>query len=165
MTQRDHETVTIDGIDYRIRFLDPLTASDIATDLCKLLAPVFGALGGNVLSEGNSKEALKSLLDGKKDNDDSQGTSESIEKAIVGLLDRLSKEQVRYLIDAMANVTEVKQGDSWPELSSIFTIHFRGRVGSMYKWLAAAVRIQFKDFFSGMGSAITRAVQLTGQDQ
>jgi len=163
MTQQDSVSETIDGETYRVRHIDPLTAMDITVDLGKLFAPVFAAIGGTIIASPDSKKQLNSLLDGETSGGD--GNSEAIERSILGLFSNLSKDQVRFLIDTMTPVTEVKKGTNWPELGPIFPIHFRGKPASLLKWLAFAMRVNFKDFFSSMGAVISRAGQQLGQGQ
>jgi hypothetical protein len=164
MTQKDGETETIGGDTYRVRFIEPLTATDIAVDLAKMFAPVLASFGGSILSSSDTKKQLRGLLDGDEE-EAMQGASESIERAILGLLGNLSKDQMRFLISTMAPVTEVQKGQSWPSLESVFPVHFRGRPSAIFKWLAFAMRVNFKGFFSDITSVINRVVPQQDQDQ
>lgn len=170
MSQQDGETTTIGPHTYRVRHIDPLTATDITVDLAKLFGPVIAAVGGTILSGSNTKSQLKSLLDGEKLKDEhgepiEDGTPQAIERALSGLFEKLSKEQIRYLINVMSPVTEVKKGDKWPQLDSIFEIHFRGDPAGIFKWLGFAMQVNFKGFFSGMAGAIGRAARQLGLEQ
>lgn len=163
MSQLDGQTSTIDGHTYKVLYLDPLTASDLLQDIIKILAPAIGAVGGKMLSAEDTKKALGSLLDGKQPDQGSDFEA-SLDKAIVGLIDRVSKDKFREMVEQLAKVTSVRQGEAWPELSSILTVHFRGRLKSLYKWFGFALKVQFADFFSSIGPAIARVARLADQD-
>lgn len=170
MSQQDGETATIGPHTYRVRHIDPLTATDITVDLAKLFGPVIAAFGGSVLSSPDTKGKLKAILDGKpgagEDGEPLQdGTPQAVERALAGLFENLSKEQVRYLIGVMMPVTEVKKGDKWPSLETIFEIHFRGDPAGIFKWLGFAMQVNFRGFFSGMAGAIGRAARQLGLEQ
>ena len=161
----DGQTVEIDGDSYKILYLDPLTASDMLTDLSKAIAPALGAVGGKVLAKKDSKNALDELLGGAEGEEDAQALAEAYERAIMGLVDRLDKATFRAMVNELAQVTSVKKGDGWPELKPVMAIHFRGRIKSFYKWFFAALKIQFADFFSGLSPAIAHAAQQVGLGQ
>lgn len=159
MSQNDGETSEeIDGYRYRVMMLDPLVASDVLSDLGFLLAPVLGPIGGVMAKEKG--DLLETVLDGA-DDDDGGGSriDEAIEKAVMGFFDRYSKEKQRELFKIMAKQTFVIMPDgSEPLLTSVFSIHFRGRLKSLYSWFLFAMKTQFKDFFSGQDDVISRVV-------
>lgn len=170
MSQQDGETATIGKHTYRVRHIDPMTATDITVDLAKLFGPIIAVVGGTILSEKDTKGKLKAILDGEKPKDDEgnvvdDGTAQAIERALGGLFEKLSKEQVRYLISVMSPVTEVRQGDKWPQLDSIFTVHFRGDPAGIFRWLGFAMQVNFRGFFSGIAGAIGRAARQVGLAQ
>ena len=160
MSQTDGATKTIAGHTYKVLMLDPLIASDILVDLGKTLGPALGALGQSLLKSENTKEAFRQLMDGVKKGEEEGSLDnnakgaigdllgDSLEGAMIGLVDRVEKHKLREIITTMAEVTsvELKPGE-WPGLPSIFTVHFRGRVGAMYKWLGFALRVQYGGFF------------------
>ncbi len=126
-----------------------MTASDLLLDLSAIFGPSLSIVGSGLLKSGDSKQALQQLLDGVGGAESSDLLGENLEKAILSLIDRLSKEKQREVIGILAGVTSVQQeDDAWPSLESIFTVHFRGRLKAMYQWLAFALQVQFKDFFS-----------------
>jgi len=158
MAQYDGETSEeIDGFRYRVLMLDPLKASDILADLGYLLAPVVGSLGGTLVKEKG--DLLERAMDGFGD-DDKTSIDTAIERAVTGFFDRFSKDKQRELMDLMAKQTMVIMGDGKePRLSDMFSTHFRGRVKSMYRWFFFAIKVQFKDFFTGLDGDIGHAVQ------
>lgn len=157
MSQKDFQTTEIDGTTYKVYMLDPLAASDLLADIGHVLAPALGALGGALASEKG--DGLKKLLDGLEEGEETHLDS-AIERAVIGFFDRFSKPKQRELIATLAKVTSVVMPDGKePQLDSIFTVHFRGRLRAMYLWIGFAIKVQFQDFFQGSGSAISRAVQ------
>ncbi len=140
MAQTTTQTKEINGTSYRVGMLDPLTANDILVDLGKALAPTLASLGVEVLSAENSEEVIKKLLDGGFDAGD------GFEDAILKTIDRIEKATLREIISHLATVTEIKNGDKWPQLETVFTVHFRGKIGEMYKWMAFALKVQFGNF-------------------
>jgi hypothetical protein len=160
----DAQEKTIDGETFRVRMLDPLVALDLEVDILQTLGPAIGTLVAALLQAEDTKGAFNQLMDGIKGGDgkaleqlgeempvDAQAAvgdliGEGLERAIVGLVDRLSKDKLREVVTIMTGVTEVKQGDKWPELSSIFVVFFRGKMKLLHKWLAFAIRAQYRDF-------------------
>jgi hypothetical protein len=152
MAQSDAKEVVVEGETYRFRMLDPLTASDMLVDLSKVLGPVIAEVGGGLL--GDNADGLAGLMEGIKGGDVELGGG--VTRGIRELFDRLEKDKLREMIKTLSGTCEVKNGDKWPELESIFPRHFQGRIGHMYQWLYAALGVQFADFFASMGSAIGR---------
>jgi hypothetical protein len=155
MAQYDGETSEdIGGFRYRVMMLDPLTAADILADLGYILAPVMGSLTG-VFAKGKD-DMLSKAMDGTFEDGEGSDLGESLERAIIGFFDRISKEKQRELFALMAKQTMVMLPDgNEPNLSTIFNTHFRGRVKSLYLWFGFAMKVQFKDFFTGAGGGIS----------
>lgn len=146
MSQLDPHTKTIDGDTYKVLMLDPMVSADLLLDLSTIFGPSLSIMGSGLLKARNSKEALQQLMEGVGGTEDLVGMN--LEKAISSLIERLSKEKQREIVGVLSGVTSVQKDDAWPSLESIFSIHFRGRLKAMYKWLAFALQVQFKDFFS-----------------
>lgn len=149
----------IGGFKYRVFMLDPLEAGDILADLGYLLAPVLGPLGSMMASVKG--DLIKGIMDGFKDGEGPEGETlgQALDKAALGFFDRVTKEKQRELMAAMAKMTMVviQEGKEEPELSTIFTTHFRGRVKNMYEWFFFAMRTQFDDFFTGLGTGMSQS--------
>jgi len=156
---QDSKSTVIDGHSYKCLMLDPLTATDMVADLGFVFGPSLGALGGALLKD-QGNDGLKKLMD-----EGGEGFGDALEKAVLEFFARFDKAKQREFIGLLSEVTFVKQGDKEVKLSSILTIHFRGRIGSLYKWLGWALKAQFGDFFSPFGDVIERAVRRTGQEQ
>lgn len=156
MSQHDGETKDIDGHTYRVRHLDPMTAQDMVVDLADILGPAIAAVGGKMMAtQGDSTQ----MAEGADPDTVMSGESYegSFERAILGVVQRLSKAKQREFIDKLAAVSWVVQDDGKePKLSTIYAHHFRGRVMSAYRWLAFALRVQFADFFSALSPVIAR---------
>ncbi len=141
MSQADYETTTIEDVQYRVRMLDPLVSNDLLLDVLAAVGPALGALAPQAIDKG---------IDGFLDDDDA---GPAVERAIAHLVKGLDKAKVRELINTMASVTEFStDGSKWPRLQGTFTIHFRGELGRMYKWLFFAMKVQWRPFFRGAGS-------------
>jgi hypothetical protein len=148
----------VDGESYQVRKLDPLIASDLFLDLIHIFGPALGSLGSALLRSPNTKEAFAQLMDGVQTKDESgipdlseDGKEavqaligDGLERAITGAIAQLNKSKQREIIKLMMDQTDVLVDGKWPKLDSIFTVHFRGRPFSMYKWLAKAIQAQFK---------------------
>lgn len=157
MSQVDHEVREIDGYTYKVLMLDPLLATDLLTDLCQLLAPALGALGGVMVKEKG--DILQKALDGFE-ADDKTNIDTAFERAVLGFFGRLDKAKQREWIGMLAKVTMLVLPDGKePMLGPVFTKHFQGRIFAMYKWMAFALKVQFRDFFSGTDLGIGQIVQ------
>ncbi len=166
MSQTDAKSRTIDGHTYKVMMLDPLVASDVLIDIGKVLAPALGAIGGFALGD---KDAVAKLLDGE---DGAEGEKESesrlspaFERAVIGLVDRLDKAKLREIVDLLAKVSFLVGSEGEAQLRTVFPVHFRGRLKTMYRWLAFALEVQFADFFETIGPAIGRAARSAGLAQ
>lgn len=159
MTQGTHDgqTTTIDGNTYRCLMLDPLVATDMVADLGYLFGPSLGALGGALM--GDTGEGIKKLL-----SEGGEAFAAAFEKAAIEFFGRFDKAKQREFISLLSDVTYVRSGETEVKLSSVLTVHFRGRVSSLYKWLGWALKVQFGDFFSPLKTAISHAVR-TAQEQ
>jgi len=148
MSQQEPVTKNIGPDTYQVLMLDPWTASDLLLDLSSIFGPSLSIVGSGLLKSGDSKAAFQQLLDGVGGAESGDVLGENLEKAILSLLDRLSKEKQREIIGILSKVTSVQKEAAWPTLESVFTVHFQGRIKAMYQWMAFALQVQFKDFFS-----------------
>jgi len=156
MTQLDADTQTIDGDVYKVHMLDPLVATDLLADLGDILGSPLAALGSGI----GGDDQIKALLDGGA-SEESFGPA--LERAVSEFFKRFSKGKQREIINTLAKVTFVEKGSGEaPRLDAIFAVHFRGRIGTLYKWLGFALKVQFRDFFSLSAPAIAYAVRKMG---
>lgn len=167
MSQLDAETKEIDGHTYKVLMLDPLVATDLLADIGQVLAPSLGALGGILAKEKG--DTLSKVFDGFEPEEQTNIDS-AVEKAVVGFFQKFTKEKQRELIGVLAKVTVIVMPDGKePRLQDVMQIHFRGRLKTLYKWLAFALKVQFQDFFSGtefdIGPVVRKVVQATSNSQ
>lgn len=137
MSQQDSQSKEIKGHQYVVRMLDPLVANDLLIDIGEIIGPAVGAF---VASEGK----------------DDKTNAAMIHEGIGGLFRRIDKDKMRATLDALAKVTDVSKGDKVPRLDTIFSVHFRGRLGAMHEWFVFALGVQFADFFDSIKPVIDR---------
>lgn len=164
MSQTDGSTKTIGPDTYKVLMLDPLTASDLLLDLTSIFGPGVGAVISGIIKSPDSRGAIQQLWNGvnakgKAVEEDSAAApasesfnvqdllGDNLERAVVDFLGRITREKQREIIDTLMGVSSVKKGEKWPELRSVFDVHFRGRPKAMYAWLGFALSTQYKDFF------------------
>jgi len=146
----------IDGFKYRVYMLDPLTAADILADLGQLLGPSLGSLGGVLATQKGG--TIENLMEGFEEGE-GDSVASALEKAIKEFFSRFSKEKQRELIGAMMKKTMIVMPDGKePPLTGLFNTHFQGRTKAMYQWFFFALKVQFKDFFSGLDGGIGRVI-------
>ena len=92
-------------------------------------------------------------------NEGGKQFGDALEKAVVEFFARLDKVKQREFISLLSDVTYVMHGGKEVKLSSVLTMHFRGRIGSLYQWLGWALKVQFSDFFSRLADATNRVGQ------
>jgi hypothetical protein len=128
------------GHSYEFHMLDPITASDMLTDIQKILAPAIGAIWG-----GEQDESGTVSMD-----------SGQLSKALSELMDRIDNKQKNEMMMKLAEKTYV----DGTNLKSIFNVHFHGKIGQMYKWFFHALEAQFSDFFEELGIAFNPSESL-----
>jgi len=131
-------TRTIGEHTYEVRHLPATPAYLMFLDLSKMIAPSMAAGVASITSSGSVLQALESELDG-----------DFLMCAIEGLVDRLDSAQVQSVVQQLAQHTALVVGDRKPELSQQFELHFAGRLGEMFRWLAFAMEVNFGDFLHG----------------
>ena len=141
----DSETKEINGVTYRVGHLDPLVCQSMTIDLVQLVSPAFASIGSVV---AGSDVNLEDVLDGNFDGIMGEEFSKALETSILGTIGGLSKSMQAHFINTLSEVSWVIEGDKEPNLARIYSTHFRGRVGDAYLWLAFAIRVNFKGFFS-----------------
>lgn len=157
--QADTKVDTIDGDTYKVYMLDPLVASDLVADIGAIIIPSLAAISGNVSGD---KDQLAEVLGNPEAPAPDAGNG--YERAAVLFFQRFNKEKQREVIGILAKVTCLVLSDGKePKLDSLFTIHFRGRIGAMYKWLGFALKVQFGDFFSDIVPGIQAVAQKMGR--
>lgn len=124
--------------------LDPFVAADMTNDLARVLSPLFGtALGAKDLASLMQTEADSSQI-------------ASVQGGLALFFKEFTKEKQREIMTQLSEVTTVKIGEATPYLSSVFNVHFKGRLKAMYEWLVFALKVQFADLFGGLGAVISQ---------
>jgi len=152
MSQMDGTSEVIDGQQYLVYMLPPMTSHDLLLDVVKMIGPALGPVFDVLFSDAVKK--------GKPEVLDQQVGPDFFTKAASALFSGIDKSVVRNVIDRMAEVTHV---DGKP-LKGIFEIHFRGRLDVMYLWLAFAMKVQWGKSFGVLGSVLgSQGAKLTPQ--
>ena len=144
MSQMDGHKKEIDGVIYTVYMLPPKTAMDMLVDIGKVVGPSLGTIMDAASRNGGVSELLGMSV-----------TSEFFSKAAGELFQRMDKAVLRSVIGQLA---QVSMADG-VKLEDTFDIHFRGKLGSMVKWLAFALKVQFGNFFSALGDATAQGAR------
>ena len=142
MSQLDGVTKEIDGNSYTIYMLSPLLSHDLLLDLVKMVGPALGPVLDKIYGDKTENGLLQQSL-----GDD------FFSKATSMLCVGLDKKILR---DVIASVTHV---DGKP-LKPVFDIHFRGRLDTMYKWMAFGIEVQWRKSLSVLLTAATQGAIL-----
>lgn len=138
-------TKTVDGLTLRVDMLEIDEAEECLVILGKTLGPALGELASTV--------AGKKLLDV-----DAGAASGALAKLFQGV----SKEDLRLIRQYMAKVTfhQIAPGPKgWMPL--VPEVVFKGKLGTMYKWLWFALGVNYADFLP----AVLPIVRLQGSEQ
>lgn len=136
---------TIDGVDYKFTQLPFSKARKLLTRLMKVLGPAIAAAVKSAPSLGQegAEVALKGEL---------QKFSGSLADAAVILCDRLEESLLEDTFDQLAKYSERSvDKEHWKRVSEVMEMEFGG--GNMphaMKWLAAALQVNFGNFFDAL---------------
>jgi len=118
----------IDGEQYTFCQLPPKQSLKLLTRILKIIGP---ALGG-VVSGGNVESILELDID--------------LGMIVSQLCNRLDENDIEYIVDMLlSQVLHSGKGD----LSRVFDEHFGGRLPHLFKVVAAALEVEYGDFFGG----------------
>lgn len=132
MSQEDSKVVVVGDDTYRFYMLEPMLAADTIADIVGIVMP---AVGG------------------------AQAEVDGWERAMTLFFSKFDKAKQRELIAAFSKTTAVvKSPGLEPQLDTIFSTHFKGRPAAIYKWLGAALRANFGNFFDEIAPGIKAAV-------
>lgn len=133
MSQSDSQSKTFDGTLYTVYMLPPKTAR-------KILVRVFQVLGPSL---------------GEAFTRDDEKLSAAIGPIVREFTDRISDEDLDWIMDALTGVTTISPGgEKTIQLRSVFDAQFKGKIGTMFKWFAFALEVQFSDFFGGSAGGL-----------
>ena len=142
----DAQSTTIGEATYEVRMLDPLIASRLFIKLAKVMAPGLGAVGGAAMSDPGGLAKMLEAEGGEEDDPVFfEGDPKAFERGLVGIIDRISPDELEEIIRHMAGVTCVVMANGTkPELAAITVSNqFRGKLWEMYQWLAFALKVNF----------------------
>lgn len=131
MSQKDGVSKEIDGRTYTVYMLGPTVAMDMLIDIGKVVGPALSSLGQDA-----------AVLD-------QEINARFFASAASGLFANLNKATLREVTQTLAKTTLVDD----VALDKIYESHFRGRLGSLAKWLAFALQVQYGNFLSALGDA------------
>lgn len=136
---REAQSKTIDGFAYTVNMLPAGKAQRWLVRILKVVAPSAAAGMAGVTS-------LTEMLNGE--------TSKlGIGAAVATLSDRLDESMLDELTKELADQTVVTlEGGNQPSLSSIYEVHFAGRMKANFSWLGFALKVQYSDFLEGLGN-------------
>jgi hypothetical protein len=141
MSQLTPETKEIDGHNYEMYMLDPMTSHHLLTDVVKMIGPSLGPVFDVFFSGAIKKD--QSILD-------QEVNSDFFTKAAGSLFGALDKNTLDRVINAFQEKTHV----DGKMLKGIFLAHFLGRLDSMYKWLIWGAQVQWGKSFNALVEAL-----------
>lgn len=112
----------IDEHTYTVSPLGAFPAQRLLVRIGKIIAPLAGGFKG---------------LDQEMD----------LGPAIGRLFEVATPDEIEFIIKELAKNSQV----DGKLLSTVFDIHFRGKLLTMYKWAAFALEVNYSDFFGGLG--------------
>jgi len=139
MTQKDSQTRTIGGHRFEVFKLPPLDAQDVLIDLGQILAPAVGK-AASAIGSLDTENPLDLDVDDPR-----------IATGIAALAQSITKAKMRELIDTMASVTHC----NGTPLPNVLKEVFRGDLALMYQWLWFSLQVNFGNFTSWLGTAIS----------
>jgi hypothetical protein len=87
------------------------------------------------------------------------GGGGAIGRALAGLLERVSPEEIVEVARQLAATTEVSQpgGRAPAQLSEVFDVHFAGDYLALVDWLRFALEVNFGPFVAALAARLGRA--------
>jgi hypothetical protein len=151
------QTVTIADGDrsdiYTFTKLAPLEATDLLHDLASIVMPALGSMYDSAPA-AEKTDALAQALGHATAAKEGDVVGGNLERTFLLLFSKFDKAKQREFILKLRTVTYVKQGEGTALLSTVFDAYFMGRPMAIYKWLFAALKAQFPDFFDQARLAI-----------
>lgn len=136
MSQNHSETKHIDGHEYEVFMLSPMTSIKLLTRMAKMLGPGIGPIVDAVSKGGGFEQVM----------DQDLGDA-FFSQAAEALFTRLDEDLIENVIYTMADNTMV----GGKKLRPIFDVHFKGQLGTITKWLGFALKVQYQNFWSALG--------------
>lgn len=135
MSQRDSQKSIIDGHEYEVFMLAPKTARRILVEMVKVVGPALGQLVDS--TPGGISKIMEMDTEGIK------------WASIIGELStRLDADMLDAHMSALAEKTHV----GGKPLAGVFDLHFMGGIGTMFKWYAFALKVNYGNFTGALES-------------
>ena len=113
------QSKTIDGAEYVVRHLPPLQALQILARVTGMAAAGFSS--------------MKQLRD----------VASVFVMGVGNVLMRMDDESVAVLVNALKDVTTVRENGKAVPLASVFDLHFEGRLPALLAWLKFAAEVTY----------------------
>lgn len=121
----------IGGHSYDVFMLSATAGLDTFLDLARIAGPALG-----IIVKGVGLKDIKSIGDIELDNIDFEAAARQI----------FQSEEKETITTIVAKLAEKTQVDGKP-LANIYDVHFQGKIGELFRWLAFAMEVNFGDFF------------------
>jgi len=143
MSQLEAISEVIDGKQYDMYMLEPLTSHDLFMDVVKMVGPTLGPIFDAAFAGRGSAEGLEDLLEREIGPD-------FFSNATTKLFGAIDKAVLNKVIAEFRKVTLV----DGVELNKTFDVHFKGEIHNMYKWLLFGMKAQWGKSFSALVSGV-----------
>lgn len=153
---REPQDTEIGGHVYRVSMLNTTRGWKLLLRVAKMVGPSIGIVvdGVGLSQTAAADEGFLQKLADKKLGD------QFFAQAISKLTDSIYERDMEHVIKELAQATRVRWNrngelsDFMPLAGENFEVHFQGETGRMLQWLAFALKSQFSDFSSALGSAV-----------
>lgn len=146
------ESRTIGSTTYHVRQLGAGDARRLLVRLTKAVGPVLGA----VLEEaaGSSNVPVPKDAKGLAALSGFAVSRKGISRALQELSVRLTESDLEFAVKLLGGTTEIETdaGKQVPLTLERQELHFAGRMGEMFRWLAFALEVNYRDFFPVAGT-------------
>jgi hypothetical protein len=145
------ETKTIGSTEYEVTQLPSGRGRKLLLRLVRIVGPAVGEL----LKGGEAGTATLASV-----------SAEGLSAAVGELAARLGEDDFEYAVKELASSTKVRvDGGGLVPLASVLDLHFAGAYGEMLSWLAFALEVNFRSFFSGLGSLVAPTLGAKAKSQ
>lgn len=137
---RDEKSQTIDGDLYEMTLFGATQGYRLFHRLFRMFGPSFGRL-------------VDAMAD-KSGIQDVDLSGEAAVSVLKSLAVDVSEADLDHIIEALKKQTHVGANGTSKTipLSGVFELHFSGRMGSMFRWLAWGLRVQYASFFDALAT-------------
>lgn len=138
------ETTTINGTGYQVTQLPYKTGQRLLIRLYKALGPALA-------------DALTSIPDIAKETNlldmSWADIAPALHKLVSGVAQTLNEEDFDFMVDSLAEYTQVKTADKWVPIQPIMELHFSGNYEELFRWIAFGLKTNYAGFLKGRGLA------------